>query len=381
MSAISHSNSSEETILLDTDTAVSTNYTYLEDSCESSYDVTDTCGREFDATDTCHGRYDTTGTSGSGYDNTGTSGSGYDATDTCGSDYDGTDTCDGGYDVGNTSESELLDKLETCQDKNDSKSCNKTGLSGVKPIPRMSLCRILVINLPWFGLALMYLILTVEVVPAQVEAMVGNKIKGTVLGIMVAIGALLTLFVSPLLGLMSDRLETKIGKRRPVMLVSSVLLCFSLMGMSFSVSNVKFSGNSSVSECHPNLTVRRCAPYSKASELYIRGPHLKIDGGKGLSQTQTVNLPLFEYIAAGNISGSMGAYAVCYLGSVLTYTGIAVPYNALIADKTHPDQRGVNSGVMGGMVLLGNIAGACLGLFISVSLVSMLTLILCYIPP
>lgn len=141
---------------------VSTNYTYLEDSCESSYDVTDTCGREFDATDTCHGRYDTTGTSGSGYDNTGTSGSGYDATDTCGSDYDGTDTCDGGYDVGNTSESELLDKLETCQDKNDSKSCNKTGLSGVKPIPRMSLCRILVINLPWFGLALMYLILTVE---------------------------------------------------------------------------------------------------------------------------------------------------------------------------------------------------------------------------
>jgi len=109
---------------------VSTNYTYLEDSCESSYDVTDTCGSE--------------------------------STDTCGSDYDGTDTCDGGYDVGNTSESELLDKLETCQDKNDSKSCNKTGLSGVKPIPRMSLCRILVINLPWFGLALMYLILTVE---------------------------------------------------------------------------------------------------------------------------------------------------------------------------------------------------------------------------
>ena len=29
---------------------------------------------------------------------------------------------------------------------------------------------------------------------------------------------------------------------------------------------------------------------------------------------------------------------------------------------------GINSGVMGGMILLGNIGGACLGLFIAVSI-------------
>ncbi|XP_067931067.1 uncharacterized protein [Watersipora subatra] len=233
-------------------------------------------------------------------------------------------------------------------------------------VRKASAYKILVINLPWFGLALMYLILTVEVVPAQVEAMVGMKIKGTVLGLMVAVGAGLTLVIGPLLGILSDRIQTRIGKRRPVMLASSLVLCGSLMGMALSTSDVTFSSNSTENECHPNLTARRCKPYANYSESFsLGGPHVRIDGEKEVSQTGSVGFPLFDFISSGQITGYMGTYAGCYLLSVIAYTGIAVPYNALIADKTHPTQRGMNSGIMGGMILLGNIGGACLGLFIA----------------
>jgi hypothetical protein len=39
------------------------------------------------------------------------------------------------------------------------------------------------------------------------------------------------------------------------------------------------------------------------------------------------------------------------------YAIIAVPYNGLIADRTPSSQRGFSSGVMGAMILFGNLSG------------------------
>lgn len=60
-------------------------------------------------------------------------------------------------------------------------------------------------------------------------------------------------------------------------------------------------------KCDVNLTVRRCEPYTKyPSDFKLRGPHTKIDGKNGLSQTESAGIPLFNYIASGNITGYMG---------------------------------------------------------------------------
>lgn len=62
------------------------------------------------------------------------------------------------------------------------------------------------------------------VVPAQVEAMVGQSNKGSVLGGMVAGGAILTFVSGPLIGMKSDRLSTRYGRRRPIMVIACISL-------------------------------------------------------------------------------------------------------------------------------------------------------------
>jgi MFS family permease len=66
--------------------------------------------------------------------------------------------------------------------------------------------------------------------PLQVEAMVGSAIKGTALGIVTSLGALISLALPPLIGALSDRSPTRWGRRRPFMLWGSVMdgaaLCF-----------------------------------------------------------------------------------------------------------------------------------------------------------
>jgi hypothetical protein len=63
---------------------------------------------------------------------------------------------------------------------------------------------------------------------------------------------------------------------------------------------------------------------------------------------QATSLPLFA-----------GAFALvqCFL------TGAISPYNALVNDLVPPSQRGTASGILGGCIALGNLAGAGVGLF------------------
>uniref|UniRef100_A0A1I8FYN8 MFS domain-containing protein n=1 Tax=Macrostomum lignano TaxID=282301 RepID=A0A1I8FYN8_9PLAT len=102
----------------------------------------------------------------------------------------------------------------------------------------LSKCKILLLNLSFLGLNLMFLVLSVEVVPAQVESMVGSSSKGSVLGGMVAGGAVLTFLSGPLIGMQSDRLVSRFGRRRPVMVVSTLCLCSGVMGGMILLGNI-----------------------------------------------------------------------------------------------------------------------------------------------
>lgn len=221
-------------------------------------------------------------------------------------------------------------------------------------ISQLSKTRVFFLNLSWFGMNVMYLILSVEVVPSQVQSLVGSEIKGQIFGAMVAAGAVVTFFISPLIGIKSDRFASPYGKRRPLMVAGTVLLVISLFGMAFSApGSQRVKANAT---CSIDLEVRRCASYYANNITMLQS----------LEPNRTYedpNVLLALMSDKPTNTGSLGLYFVFYLCVMACYAMMAVPYNGLIADQTPPSQRGFSSGVMGAMTLCGNVAGAIIGFF------------------
>lgn len=196
-------------------------------------------------------------------------------------------------------------------------------------IPALSKSRVFLLNISWFGMNVMYLILSVEVVPSQVYALVGSGQKGQVLGGMVAAGAVVTFFLSPLVGMKSDRLVSQYGKRRPLMLGGTVLLCISLFGMAFSAPDIE-SDISNVT-CSMDLKLRRCLPYYNLTIL-----EQSEDNSTANSDTSFLLSMLMQ---KEDSRGNIGLYIAFYLCVMACYSIMSVPYNGLIADLTPPFQR------------------------------------------
>lgn len=196
-------------------------------------------------------------------------------------------------------------------------------------VPALSKSRVFFLNISWFGMNVMYLILSVEVVPSQVYALVGSEQKGQVLGGMVAAGAVVTFFLSPLVGMKSDRLVSQYGKRRPLMLGGTVLLCISLFGMAFSAPDIQ-SDISNVT-CSIDLKLRRCLPYFNLSVLEQSQDNLTVDSDRSF----LLSILMQKEDSRGNI----GLYIAFYLCVMACYSIMSVPYNGLIADLTPPFQR------------------------------------------
>jgi len=217
-------------------------------------------------------------------------------------------------------------------------------------IPLLSKTRVFLLNISWFGMSVVFLVLSVEVLPSQVHALAGPQMKGQVMGAMVAAGAVVTFICSPLIGLKSDRLTSPYGKRRPLMLAGTILLCVALFGMAFSAPDVEsFRGNAT---CFVDLELRRCAPYVNITILE--------QNSTNRDETMFI-LSLLRQ--KPDSRGSLCMYSIFYLCVVACYALISVPYNGLIADKTPAAQRGFSSGVIGAMTLLGNVSGATVGVF------------------
>ncbi|KAI8794591.1 IFT140, partial [Biomphalaria glabrata] len=90
--------------------------------------------------------------------------------------------------------------------------------------PKLSRLRTILLNFTQYGLNFMVLLLSVVVVPAQVEKMSGGTHKGRTMGGMVAGGAAVTFLLSPLIGMVSDRTTLRLGRRRPLMIIGTFFL-------------------------------------------------------------------------------------------------------------------------------------------------------------
>jgi MFS family permease len=98
---------------------------------------------------------------------------------------------------------------------------------------RLSRRELLGLSLPWFALNFPFAALLPIVIPAQILLFIapgstGNAAQALFLGGMTALGAGTALVLQPLIGALSDRTATRLGRRRPYLLVGAIGLLIGL---------------------------------------------------------------------------------------------------------------------------------------------------------
>src|ERR1700693_768992 len=75
----------------------------------------------------------------------------------------------------------------------------------------------------WFGTNFLWLPLTTILIQAQVDEVVPKGSQNTAIGVALALGGVLAMTVPPIVGAWSDRLNTRFGRRRPIMVAGTLL--------------------------------------------------------------------------------------------------------------------------------------------------------------
>ena len=75
----------------------------------------------------------------------------------------------------------------------------------------------------WFGMNFMWIPVTVNLVQAQVDQVVPKGQQNTAIGVAIGVGGILSVAVPPLVGAWSDRMNTRFGRRRPIMVAGTLL--------------------------------------------------------------------------------------------------------------------------------------------------------------
>jgi MFS family permease len=93
----------------------------------------------------------------------------------------------------------------------------------------------LLISALWLALYTQWLSILPVVLPDQVATIVGsdNSDKAGIAGTIAAAGAVMSLFVTPIVGALSDRLRAPSGRRRPFLITGTVLSCAALVPLAF----------------------------------------------------------------------------------------------------------------------------------------------------
>ena len=162
--------------------------------------------------------------------------------------------------------------------------------------PRMSALQQAMLSFYWFATSVQWAAILTILMQLQVLDLVSADVKGQTLGLVLAFGALVSMFIAPFFGAWSDRVATRWGRRTPFLVVGTLGNMLGLLGMAYLPS--------------------------------VRG---------------ALALPLY-----------IGAFMWVQL-----FNNIATaPFSALIPDIVPPDQRGSASGWLGLMTMLGNFGGA-----------------------
>lgn len=139
-------------------------------------------------------------------------------------------------------------------------------------------------------------VILITTLPAQAFLIGGNAVKGQTLGVVLLIGAFVSMVIAPIFGALSDRIITPLGRRRPWIVLGTVMNILGLFGLAF---------------------------FPKANDLS--------------------SLPL---------------YILAFMWVEFWNNVATAPYSALIPDVVPKEQRGSASGWYGLMNIFGTFVGA-----------------------
>ncbi|MBI3360396.1 MAG: MFS transporter [Chloroflexi bacterium] len=161
--------------------------------------------------------------------------------------------------------------------------------------PRMSHLQQAMLSLYWFGTNMHWTAILLITLPKQAFLIGGDAVKGQTLGVVLLIGAFVSMIVAPLFGALSDRITTSFGRRRPWIVAGTVMNIVGLYGLAF-------------------------------------------------------------FPREGDLS-SLPLYIVAFMWVEFWNNVATAPFSALIPDVVPKDQRGSASGWYGLMSMLGNFVG------------------------
>src|SRR5512142_1531749 len=165
---------------------------------------------------------------------------------------------------------------------------------------RLSTFQQAMLSLYWFSTSLHWSAILIITLPSQAALIAGDEFKGRGLGLILAIGALVSMVVAPFIGAYSDRIRTPWGRRVP----------FIVVGVAMNV----------------------------------------------------IGLIALAYIPRTGDLSTLMPYIIAFMWVEFWNNVASAPYSALIPDLVPPEQRGSASGWMGLMTMLGNFVGGLTGL-------------------
>ncbi len=171
--------------------------------------------------------------------------------------------------------------------------------------PRLSHFRQAMMSLYWFATNMHWAAILIITLPKQAQIIGGNEAKGSTLGYILLGGAFVSMIIAPLFGAISDRVVTRWGRRRPWIVLGTLMNIPGLLGLAY---------------------------FAKPGVV--------------------VSLPLY-----------VGAFMWVELWNNVA----TAPFAALIPDIVPAEQRGSASGWMGLMTMLGNFVGGLTGILFTQS--------------
>ncbi|MBI4786636.1 MAG: MFS transporter [Chloroflexi bacterium] len=174
--------------------------------------------------------------------------------------------------------------------------------SAALPRKRLSAFQQAMLSLYWFSTSLHWTAILIIALPSQAAFIAGDEFKGRGLGLILAVGALVSMIAAPFLGALSDRIRTRWGRRVPFIVVGVAMNVLGLIGLAY--------------------------------------------------------IP-----RAGDLS-SLWPYIIAFMWVEFWNNFASAPYSALIPDMVPPEQRGSASGWMGLMTMFGNFVGGLAGLLL-----------------
>ena len=175
---------------------------------------------------------------------------------------------------------------------------------------RIPLSRILALSCYWFGWSFLWLPLLIVIVPTQAKQFVGDEGKGAALSQILMLGSVVSVVAAPLLGSYSDSCTHSYGRRRPFMIVGTVLASVSLLLLAVAPNLSFFSLAFALLSFSNNMII---APYSALVPDIVPLEQRGVASGY---------LGLFSML--GNLAGGM-------LGSLQSALGLPVVYLLLLS--------------------------------------------------